>query len=91
MKIHEYKMYFQVCRINVCTLFKKKIKYKERETFQNYKKFSWIEIDRTRNIPICTEWIKFTFVNKLLNLLYYTIYLFLLFFFHICLFLIFFN
>jgi len=24
-------------------------------TFQSYEKFSWIEIDRTRNIPVCTE------------------------------------
>jgi len=34
------KIYFQVRRINVCTLFKKKIKYKEREIFQNHEKFS---------------------------------------------------
>jgi len=25
------------------------------ETFQSYKKFSWLEIDWTRNIPVCTE------------------------------------
>jgi len=40
-------MYFQVCRLNVCTLLKKnKIKYKEWRTFRNYEKFSWIKIDR---------------------------------------------
>jgi len=29
--------------------------YKKWETFQSYEKFSWIKIDRTRNIRVFTE------------------------------------
>jgi len=46
-------------------IYFKKIKYKEWRIFQSYEKFSWIEINWTRNIPVCTERVKKKFGHRM--------------------------